>query len=198
MSENLDTNRFFNTFFEYVRRLVDIPEGDQEICKKHFKAVVVKKNTILEEAGKVHKHHNFIVSGYMRIYHISIDGEEVVTDLNDGPRFFTSFDHFMNGTPSNEHLHCITDCELLRITKDDMEYTAKIGETQLAYSMLILQEALEKRKQRNIDLSTLTAKERYDKLRENQPSIIQNVPQKYIASYLGINPGSLSRIRQNK
>ncbi len=197
MVNTTDTNRFFEVFFDYVRLLVDIPIGDQEICRKYFKASRVKKNTILEKAGQVHQHHNFIVSGYMRSYYLDEEGAEVVTDLNDGPRFFTSYNDFANRTPSNEYLHCITDCEFLRITRDEVDVTAKLGETQLEYSLLILQESLERRKQRSNDLSALSAEARYQKLLKNHPTIVQNVPLIYIASFLGINPGSLSRIRKN-
>ena len=76
-----------------------------------------------------------------------------------------------------------------------MDITAKLGITQYDYSLQILQYHLEKDKQRTIDLTTLTAEERYLKLLHNSPSILKNFPLKYIASYLGINPGSLSRIR---
>ncbi len=189
-------NRHFQIFFDYVRLLVDIPEVDQEICRTYFKPLTVKKNTILAPSGKVPEHHNFIVSGYMRNYFVDEKGQEVTTDINDGPRFFTSYDSFIYRTVSKENLHCITDCELLQITRDDVEITAKIGVTQQNYTVQILQQQLEKNKQRAVDLTTLSAERRYLKLLRNHPSILQNIPLKYIASYLGINPGSLSRIRK--
>ncbi len=195
MTDSQKITYYFDTFFAYVRLLVDIPESDQDICRKYFKPIVVKKDTLLETAGTVHKYHNFIVKGDMRIFHNNQDGEEITTNINDGPRFFTSYNHFINRTVSNENLHCITDCELLRIKRDDVDITAKLGITQLDYSLQILQYHLEKSKQRNIDLTTLTAEERYLKLLQNSPSILKNVPLKYIASYLGMNSGSLSRIR---
>ncbi|NJB72025.1 CRP-like cAMP-binding protein [Saonia flava] len=191
----MDTN--FQTLFNYIRLLVDIPLDDQEICRKYFKPFLFTKNTIIEPAGRVPEYHNFIVSGYIRNFYIDEQGNEITTDINDGPRFFTSYDHFMNKTPSNENLHCITDCELLRIKRNDVDITAKLGITQMEYTVQILQQQLEKNKQRSIDHTTLSAEQRYIKLRKNFPSIIQNVPLNYIASYLGINPGSLSRIRSN-
>ena len=132
----------------------------------------------------------------MRMYHYDENAQEVTTDINDGPRFFTSYHHFMERTVSNENIHCITDCELLQIEREDVEISAKLGTTQMDYSVKILQEHLQKDKQRMIDLATLSAEERYLKLIKNHPAIIQNIPLKYIASYLGINPGSLSRIRK--
>lgn len=196
MIDPQDVDRYFNIFFGYVRLLIDIPVGDQEICRKYFKPFIAKKDTLIAKAGTVHQYHNFIVSGYMRNYHLDEQGEEITSDLNDGPRFFTSYTHFANRTPSNENLHCLTDCELLRIERADVDISAQLGTTQLEYSLLILQQHLEKQNQRAIDFTKLSAEQRYLKLMHNQPNILQNVPLKYIASYLGINPGSLSRIRK--
>lgn len=192
--QNID--RYFNVFFDYVRILVDIPEVDQEICRQYFKPIFVRKDTILAAEGTIHNHHNFIVSGYMRKYYRDEEEQEIITDINDGPRFFTSYNHFAHRSISNENLQCITDCELLQITRDDVDISAKVGITQGDYSMKILQQQLESNKQRIIELNTLSAEQRYLKLMQNHPNIIQNIPLKYIASYLGINPGSLSRIRK--
>ncbi|WP_020530143.1 Crp/Fnr family transcriptional regulator [Flexithrix dorotheae] len=187
----------FEILFDYISLLIDIPPIDQEICRKYFKPAFVTKDTIIEPSGKVPEYHNFIVSGYMRNFYLDENGQEITTDINDGPRFFTSYDHFINKTPSNENLHCITDCELLRIKRNDVDITAKLGVTQRDYTIQILQQQLEINKQRAVDLTTLSAEQRYLKLQKNHPTIIQNVPLKYIASYLGINPGSLSRIRKD-
>ncbi|SEL48605.1 cAMP-binding domain of CRP or a regulatory subunit of cAMP-dependent protein kinases [Aquimarina amphilecti] len=188
-------NDNFEILFNYVRLLVDIPKIDQDLCRKYFKPFSATKGEIIESSGKVPQYHNFIVSGFMRNFYSNELGQEIITDINDGPRFFTSYNHFMHRTPSNENLQCITDCELLRIKRDDVDITAKLGITQMEYTVQILQQQLEKNKQRIIDHATLSAEQRYVKLQKEYPSIIQNIPLKYIASYLGINPGSLSRIR---
>lgn len=187
---------YFDVFFDYVRLLVAIPEGDQAICRTYFKPIQVPKDTIISPAGKIPEYHNFIVSGFMRNYYTDESGQEITTDLNDGPRFFTSYDAFIHRKPSKENLQCITDCELLQISRDDVEVTAQLGETQQDYTVQILQQQLEKNKQRAVDLTTLSAEQRYLKLLLEYPTIIQHIPLKHIASYLGINPGSLSRIRK--
>mgnify|MGYP001794513098 CR=1 FL=1 len=146
--------------------------------------------------GTVHRYHNFIVEGYMRNYLIDDEFKEVTIDINDGPRFFTSYNHFIHQTVSNENIHCVTDCKLLRISRADAAKAADIGITSQEYSEKILQFNLASSKRRIIDLTTLSAKDRYLKLMRNHPAIIHNVPLTHVASYLGINPGSLSRIRQ--
>jgi len=140
-------------------------------------------------------YHNFIVSGFMRNFYWDADGNEITTDLNDGPRFFTSYSHFMNRTVSDENLHCITDCELLRISREDVDVTAARSSTQKDYTIRILQEHLQKDKDRINDMANLTAEARYAKFVRANPNIIRHVPLKYIASYLGITQRHLSRLR---
>ena len=187
---------YYDTLFEYITRIIDIPEHDRAQCRNTFKPLRVVKDTMLEVAGKVPVYHNFIVSGFMRKFYINDKGEEITVDLNNGPRFFTSYFPFVNQTISNEYLHCITDCELLRITKADADSSAKTSITQKDYTIRLFQQIQEEDRQRMNDLATLTAEQRYVKLMKDCPQIIKNVPLKYIASYLGIKPESLSRIRR--
>ncbi|MEQ8809261.1 MAG: cyclic nucleotide-binding domain-containing protein [Imperialibacter sp.] len=154
-------NHYFETFFSYVEQILTMPESDKEQCRQYFTPLWVPKDTILEEAGKVPKYHNFIVSGYMRNFRLDEKGEEVTVDLNHGPRFFTSYFHFANQTVSNENLQCITDCELLRITKEGFDITVATGLTAKDYALLLFQKLMEEDKQRTTDLATLSAEQRY-------------------------------------
>lgn len=187
---------YYDTLFEYISQIIDIPGHDRAQCRNTFKPLWIARDTMLEVAGKVPVHHNFIVSGFMRKFYINDKGEEVTVDLNNGPRFFTSYFPFVNQTISNEYLQCITDCELLRITKADADSTSETSITQKDYTIRLFQQIQEEDRQRMNDLATLTAEQRYVKLMKDCPEIIKNVPLKYIASYLGIKPESLSRIRR--
>ncbi|WP_343305771.1 Crp/Fnr family transcriptional regulator [Chitinophaga niabensis] len=187
---------YFDTLFKYISLIIDIPEHDRAQCRDTFKPLWVARDTMLEVAGKVPVYHNFIVSGFMRKFYINDKGEEVTVDLNNGPRFFTSYFPFVNQSISNEYLQCITDCELLRITKADADSSSKTSITQKDYTIRLFQQIQEEDRQRMNDLATLTAEQRYVKLMKDSPAIIKNVPLKYIASYLGIKPESLSRIRR--
>jgi CRP-like cAMP-binding protein len=186
---------YYSGFFNYVEEILTLPEGDKESIRRSFKPFFVPKDTIIERAGEVPEYHNFIVSGYMRNFHLDKDHNEITTDLNNGPRFFTSYTYFMNRTVSNENLHCITDCELLRINRDDVEAGANHSKTQKDYTIQILQKHLQEDKNRINDMATLTAEERYLKFLKEKPNIIKHVPLRYIASYLGITQRHLSRLR---
>lgn len=188
---------YYEKLFDYVAEILTLPEQDKAVCRRLFIPEFVPGNTILEEAGKVPQYHNFIVSGHMRNFHLDVDGNEITNDLNNGSRFFTSYFHFMNRTVSEEYLHCITDCHLLRISRDDVETGAREGSTQEDYTIKILNNQLALNKQRALDMANLTAEERYEKFARLNPDIMRNVPLQYIASYLGITPRHLSRIRKN-
>ncbi|MBN8823064.1 MULTISPECIES: Crp/Fnr family transcriptional regulator [unclassified Spirosoma] len=186
---------YYTGLFNYIEQIIVLPETDKVSIRESFKPVFVPKDTIIEPAGQVPQYHNFIVSGYMRNFHFDKDNAEITTDLNAGPRFFTSYSHFMNRTVSNENLHCITDCELLRINRDEVSIRAEYSQTQKDYTIQILQKHLEEEKRRLYDLGHLTAEERYTKFLREKPTIIQHVPLRYIASYLGITQRHLSRLR---
>ncbi|MEZ4901244.1 MAG: Crp/Fnr family transcriptional regulator [Spirosomataceae bacterium] len=187
---------YYEILFNYIQEIIVLPEEDKASIRETFKPIFVPKDTILDPAGTIPQYHNFIVSGYMRNFHLDDDEQEVTTDLNNGSRFFTSYFHFMNRTITHENLHCITDCELLRISREDAERTAKSSTTQKDYTIKLFEHLLAKEKQRNWDMANLSAEKRYQKFVRECPNIIKNVPLGYIASYLGITQRHLSRLRQ--
>lgn len=188
---------YYQKLFDYVAEILILPEEDKNLCRRLFVPEFVPKNTILEPAGCIPRYHNFIVSGYMRNYHLDENGNEVTNDLNNGSRFFTSYFHFMNRTVSPEYLHCISDCHLLRISRENVDAGAREGSTQGDYTIKILNNQLALNKQRALDIANLPAEELYAKFAKENPGIMLNVPLQYISSYLGITPRHLSRIRKN-
>lgn len=189
-------DQYFSVMFDYIETLYPMAEEDKQSCRDNMHLQFLKKDSYLSKEGSIPVYHNFVVSGHLLKYHINSTGEEITIDLNDGPRFFTSFEHFMNRTVSDEHLLCITDCTILRLHRDNMQAMAAKFPSLNQYYALVLQKSWESEKQRVLERTTLTAEQRYIKLLKNRPSIIKNYQLKHIASYLGIQPGSLSRIRK--
>jgi len=171
-------------------------EKEKELFEQYFEPVFFSKNCILEEGGKIPKHLYFVVSGFLRLFHYNSKGNEVTTNINCPTGFITSYIHFINQTKSDENLESITDCELLRITKTNLDLL--IGQSMVFkdFSISVFQQSLFYHENRSKELAILTAEERYLKLMENYPDILHNVPLHYIASFLGMNPKSLSRIRK--
>jgi CRP-like cAMP-binding protein len=179
-----------------VRQQVEITEHDIQLCIENFERVLFPRNRIIEEEGKIPQYLYFVVSGYIRLFHYNETGDEITSHINCPPGFITSYSNFINQTKANENLECITECELLRITKSNLDLVNAKSEACKDFSIWVFQQSIIYNENRAKELATLTAEQRYKKLIDNYPQILHNVPLQYIASFLGMNSKSLSRIRK--
>lgn len=175
---------------------VQLSDPERNLCLQYFEPVLYPKNRIIEEEGKVPAYLYFIISGFVRLFHYNDKGDEVTTHINCPPGFITSYTHFTGQSKSDENLECITECELLRITKTDLDLLIRESLSFKDFSILVFQQSLSYNEKRAKELATLSAEQRYLKLMNHHPEILHNVPMQYIASFLGMNPKSLSRIRK--
>lgn len=179
-----------------IRQKINISDKDVELCTEYFQPVIFPKNRIIEDEGKIPQYLYFVVSGYMRLFHYNDNGDEITSHINCPPGFITSYFNFINQTKASENVECITDCELLRITKNNLDLITSQSNAFKDFSIWVFQQSIAYNENRSKELATLTAEQRYQKLIDNYPQIIHNVPLQYIASFLGMNAKSLSRIRR--
>jgi len=182
--------------YNLISQKSSLTQQDKILCEKYFEPILLPKNRIIEEEGKIPKYLYFIVEGYLRLFYYDSEGNEVTTHINCPPGFITAYFDFTNQTKATENLECITESQLLRITKEDLDSLMEQSQRLKDFSIWVFQQAIMYNEQRTKDLATLTAEQRYFKLMENHPTILHNVPLQYIASFLGMNPKSLSRIRK--
>lgn len=185
-----------NHLFNLLSQKVVINDHDVELCEKCFEPVFVPKNRIIESEGEVPRYLYFVVSGFLRLFFYNDAGDQVTTHINCPPGFITSYTSFINQTRSVENVECVTDCELLRITKNNLDFLIKNSPAIKDFSIWVFQLSINYNENRSKELATLTAEQRYRKLIDTYPQIIHNVPLQYIASFLGMNSKSLSRIRK--
>lgn len=181
---------------EKISRFIDLEPQDLDLIEALFKTEFVAKGTSLIEAGKPTDKAFFILSGYLRYFKVLDSGEELVIHLYAPDNFATSLNSFFGGMRSTETLQAITDCEVLYITKQDLEKLYSTNDKWQSFGRKLMESFLIEKEERIIDQISLTAHDRYRKLQQNQPDIIQYVPVKYIASFIGVQPESLSRIRK--
>ena len=122
--------------------------------------------------------------------------EEIVIHLFAPNSFAASISSFFLGKNSEDALEAITDCEYIYITKTNLEKLYATHCKWESFGRQLMEHHLLEKEQRVIDQLSLTAHDRYLKIMNKHPEIIQNVPVKYIASFIGIQPESLSRIRK--
>jgi len=185
-----------NRISKKISDYIPLDDEDTDLIGSFFKYETVEKGTTLVEAGKVTDKAFFILSGYLRYFKVVDSGEELVIHLYAPDNFATSLNSFFSGKKSEEVLQAITDCEILCISKADLEKLYSTNYKWQSFGRKLMESFLIEKEERIIDQISLPAHDRYLKLMKNQPDIIQNVPVKYIASFIGIKPESLSRIRK--
>lgn len=179
--------------FDFISRYVSLTEGEREAILSLAIFHSVKKHTILLKEGERSDDGYFVLKGCIRTYYI-IDGEEKTT------AFYTEMEALtphcvISKAPSEYYISCVNDTILL-VSNPDMETEIFNKFPKFETLCRILAEEFLAKRQINFDeFKTSSPEQRYLNLLQKRPDLIQRVPQHQLASYLGIKPQSLSRLR---
>jgi CRP-like cAMP-binding protein len=188
---------------QHFRKYIDdkigttITDADFELIKAVFISKKLRKKQYLLQAGDICKSLSFIAKGAMRQYTVDEKGVEHIVRFGIENWWMADRESFELLTPSAYNIDAWEESELLQITAANL---AHIKETVPAMKMLT--DALDKgsyiASQKRIHAAiSLTAEERYLEFYQQHPVFLQRFPQNMIASYLGVSPETLSRIRKN-
>lgn len=178
-------------FTEHFNFTVD----DLPSTRSHFHFYDKKKKDLLVKEGDVSTDYFLILEGYVRVFYRAEDGDEVTIDILRQGEFASAMYSLLKKVPSFENIQCLTDCVVCKISEASFEALASKNPAWVQLGMNCLKAALLKKEERILTFGKLKGKERYAKLMEERPDIIKNVPVQYVASYIGVKPESLSRIR---
>lgn len=179
----------------YIKSRATISQTDIDLIKKFFVSEEVPAQTILLEAGKVERYIYFLDTGIVKGYQ-NIDGKIVVQHLVAEQDFFTSLESFMSESPSMDYYETVTAATLVKIAKPDFDLLQRETSFWAIFVKEVTNEHLNCKLERVKDFQILTAKERYQKFVNQYPTLALNVSIDNIASFLGMEPQSLSRIRK--
>jgi CRP-like cAMP-binding protein len=181
---------------QFVQDLIPMNPARAEQLTEKFRAKEIAKNEFLLKEGTVCNASHFIEKGIIRSYTYDLKGDEVTTAFYSENTFASDLLSFFKRTAAKEYIQALTACETWYITYEDMQTSfhtipefREFGRLNIVNNYSVLKERM---------LSNLQepAEQRYSDLINSNPEILQNVPLKYIASYLGIADTSLSRIRK--
>lgn len=180
---------------QYIQSRITLTQSDIDLIKASFIAEDIAANTQLLQAGKVEQYVYFLAQGVVKGYQ-NVDGKIVVQHLIAEHDFFASIDSFMRQTPSLDYFETITDCQLLKLSKTNFDLLQKEVKNWAILVKEITNEHLNCKLERIKDFQLLTAKERYLKFLDQYAHLALKVSIENIASFLGMEPQSLSRIRK--
>jgi CRP-like cAMP-binding protein len=182
-----------NELFDFIEKYISLTEEEKNALLSLDLFHAVKKGTVLLKEGQKSQNSYFVLKGCIRTYYI-IDGEEKTT------AFYTEMEGLnppctINKTPSVYYVSCLEDT-ILVIANDDMGMEINSKFPKFDTMCRILSEELLAKQQINFDeFKTSSPEQRYLNLIQKRPDLIQRVPQHQLASFLGIAPQSLSRLR---
>jgi CRP-like cAMP-binding protein len=179
--------------FDFISKYIDITEDEKNVLISLDLFRTFKKGTILLREREKSKESYFVLKGCIRTYYL-LEGDEKTT------AFYTEMDALtppcvISQTPSDYYISCIEDSMIL-VSNSDMEeeVNAKFPKFDVMCRKFS-EELLAKQRIDFDEFKTSSPEQRYLNVLEKRPDLIQRVPQHQLASYLGIQPQSLSRLR---
>ncbi|RIW14965.1 Crp/Fnr family transcriptional regulator [Algoriphagus lacus] len=163
-----------------------------------FSEIKLKKGTVFAKKGEYSKNIAFVKSGVLRAYYSNDKGEEYNKTFFTENNFVGAYSALITKEKNLIDIDCLTDCTLLvaEYEKITMLYGQYPQVERLA--RILAEQFFVRKEKREIELVTLEAKERYIIFQQEHPTLEQLIPQYHIASYLGVSPTQLSRIRAKK
>jgi CRP-like cAMP-binding protein len=192
----------FTKYKKFMDKYVSLNQIEWTLFKSKIKIDHYKKGEIIHYAGDVCTKLMFINYGIIRAYIIDINGKDYTwnicfNDINSKMTnvYIVDYDSFVNQSQSRISFEVLEDCELLSLTYNDLQFLYKYSKKGERFGRLMAEIAYSHTHNATIDRLTKTAKERFEDLINEAPYLLEKVPQYHIATYLGITPQSLSRLK---
>ena len=183
----------------YIKKWVNnISEEDEELILSAFEPLFVKKKKDLLEPDETCKYIYFVIKGCLRSYYVDTKGIEHIYQIRLDNSWISDLESFFSQRPSKYYIETLEDSELLRISYDRLEQLYDEVPKLERYFRILFQKAYINALERLNATMWESAVDRYNNMLKEHSDIFQRVPLVYIASYLGITPESLSRIRKKQ
>ena len=185
----------FDSINKHVLRYVDLSEAELSFFNSLLEIKKVPKKTVLLHEGDICNFEAFINRGCIRNYYIDENGFEVILQFAIEDWWVSDITSFHFHTPSNIFIETLEDCELLTLSPQTKEQLLREVPKLERMFRLMVQKNLSVLQNRFLKTITASAQEKYLDFIERYPTIPQRVAQHYIASYIGISPEFLSKVR---
>ncbi|MBL7759724.1 MAG: Crp/Fnr family transcriptional regulator [Sediminibacterium sp.] len=170
-----------------LTRHISLNSEECELVSSRFRIMQVKRKKILMHEGQISRDVAFVLSGCLRSYSIDENGFEHILQFAPVDWWITDMYSFISQKPAFLNVEAITDSEVALLSRtDQLDLFDKIPKLE-RYFRILTENSLVSSRQRLIDNMSLTAKQRYSNFCNTYPSIINDIPQKLIASYIDVH-----------
>lgn len=179
---------------KYFEKFIDLEDHIWELFIQRLEPQTISKNDVILPKGQVENYVSIIETGIIRFV---IPDEESDTTFGFGfnGHFFSAYDSFIRKTPAEYQIEALVETKIWRISHQNLNDLFDQTSEGNSIGRQIAEQFFIGKQKRELSLLTQSAEERYYSLFTHQPQLIKEIPLKYIASYIGITPQALSRIR---
>lgn len=198
MTEKVKHNQLYmyDRYFQSFDKRAPLTEEEKETIKSYLTLKKIRKRQYLLQEGDICKSVAFVEKGALRLYRVNEDGTEHIVEFALEGLFLADLYSFLTNEPSIYNIDAIEDSELVLITKSASEELRSLSSKYKDFIYYVVSDAYIALQRRMTSIICLTLEERYKDFSKNYPDIIQRVPQHMIASYMGLTPETLSRVRK--
>jgi CRP-like cAMP-binding protein len=186
----------YDRYFQTFNCKIPLTEEEQGFIKKYLTLKKLRKKQYLLQEEDVCKCVAFVEQGAMRMYKVNEDGSEHIVQFALEGEFLTDLYSFFTNEPSIYNIDAIEESELVLITRSASDELRKLSPKYQEFIFQATSEAYIQLEKRMTSVISLGLEERYKELTTCYPNIIQRLPQHMIASYMGLTPETLSRVRK--
>ncbi|MBN2731228.1 MAG: Crp/Fnr family transcriptional regulator [Balneolaceae bacterium] len=185
----------FETLKESFQEHVSLTNEEWEMCRNNFRPKRMLKRQFLLQEGDVCRELAFVEKGSLYSYTVDSKGNQHVIRFAFEGWWMANLQSFFTQTPTNLNIEVLEDSELLMLDRQNHEKLIEEIPAYERYQRIMFQNAYVALQQRVENALGLTAEEKYARLIEQNPEFLNRVPLNLVASYLGVSPETLSRVR---
>ena len=179
---------------QYIMKLYPIPEEVLQVFVQGWKPITVKRKTLLTAAGEKERYLYFVLEGVQRAFFLTSDSREATIVFTYPPSFSGIADSWLTQTPSNYFMETLTASRFLRISYEEIFSLMKKFPVVQEMILTLTAHSLKGVLLRQVELQCYTSEEKLKALLQRSPHLLNLVPHKYIASYLGMDATNFSKL----
>ncbi len=184
-----------NHRYQNISKNVDFSETDFQTFLGFTKTIHLKKNEVFVREGDMANYLVFVNQGALSVYSVGGKNEKHIVQIAMGDSWISDVFSFFHEEPAHLNIEAIEASELILLDKESFLKACDATPEFERFYVMLVENAYMHSQKRVARILKDSAEDRYLRLTQERPSVIQRIPQKLIASYLGIKPQSLSRIR---
>ncbi|ARN70353.1 MAG: Crp/Fnr family transcriptional regulator [Bacteroidota bacterium] len=180
---------------KHIEEIVSLTDSEWQFVASHFEYRSLKKHQFVIQTGQVVDHEFWILKGLLRTYSLDENGKEHILQFASENYWISDYHAYQYQMPATLFLDCLEDTHFLSLSFESRELICKEVPAMANFFRVKLNYGFVHLQQRVLSHLTQTVEQRYERLIDEMPHLIQRVPKKLLASYLGVSRETLSRLK---